>query len=79
VFSGGLDGHLRAYDAKKGGIIWDVDTGRRFDTVNDVAAAGGSLDGSGAVVVDGTVYVNSGYIFTGHTPGNVLLAFSVEK
>jgi polyvinyl alcohol dehydrogenase (cytochrome) len=79
VFSGGLDGHLRAYDAKKGGIIWDIDTGRSFDTVNGVAAAGGSLDGSGAVVVDGTVYVNSGYIFTGHTPGNVLLAFSVEK
>ena len=79
VFSGGLDGHLRAYDAKKGGIIWDVDTGRRFDTVNGVVATGGSLDGSGAVVVDGTVYVNSGYIFTGHTPGNVLLAFSVEK
>jgi polyvinyl alcohol dehydrogenase (cytochrome) len=79
VFSGGLDGHLRAYDATKGGIIWDVDTGRKFDTVNGVAATGGSLDGSGAVVVDGAVYVNSGYIFTGHTPGNVLLAFSVEK
>ena len=77
VFSGGLDGHLRAYDAKKGGIIWDVDTERKFATVNGVEANGGSLDGTGAVVVDGMLYVNSGYIFTGHTPGNVLLAFAV--
>jgi polyvinyl alcohol dehydrogenase (cytochrome) len=79
VFSGGLDGHLRAYDAKNGVIIWDVDTERTFDTVNGVEARGGSLDGSGAVVVDGSVYVNSGYIFTGHTPGNVLLAFSAGR
>lgn len=78
VFSGGLDGHLRAYDAKDGRIIWDTDTLRKYDTVNGVEAKGGSLDGSGAVVVDGTVYVNSGYLFTGHTPGNVLLAFSSE-
>ena len=78
VFSGGLDGHLRAYDTKDGRIIWDVDTARPFQTVNGVEAKGGSLDGSGAVVVDGTVYVNSGYLFVGHTPGNVLLAFSPE-
>ena len=77
AFSGGLDGHLRAYDAQTGRIIWDTDTGRKFDTVNGVEANGGSLDGSGAVVVNGMLYVNSGYIFTGHTPGNVLLAFAV--
>jgi polyvinyl alcohol dehydrogenase (cytochrome) len=79
AFSGGLDGHLRAYDARTGRIIWDMDTAHKFDTVNGVAANGGSLDGSGAVVVDGMVYVNSGYIFTGHTPGNVLLAYSAAK
>ena len=43
--------------------------------MNGVGANGGSLDGPGAVVVDGTVYVKSGYLFSGHTPGNVLLAF----
>lgn len=78
VFSGGLDGHLRAYDTKDGRIIWDANTLRSFDTVNGVTAKGGSLDGSGAVVVDGTLYVNSGYIFTGHLRGNVLLAYSVD-
>jgi polyvinyl alcohol dehydrogenase (cytochrome) len=78
VFSGGLDGHLRAYDTRDGRILWEVSTLGTFQTVNGVEAKGGSLDGSGAVVVDGTVYVNSGYLFAGHTPGNVLLAYSVS-
>ena len=47
-------------------------------TVNGVAARGGSIDGPGAVVVGGTVYVNSGYSFFGTLPGNVLLAYSVD-
>ncbi len=78
VFSGGLDGHLRAYAALDGRIIWDVDTAHPFATVNGVTATGGSLDGPGAVVVDDMVYVNSGYAFVGGKPGNVLLAFSVD-
>ena len=79
VFSGGLDGHLRAYDTKDGRVIWDTDTARSFETVNGADAKGGSLDGPGPVVVNGMVYVNSGYLFAGHTPGNVLLAFSIRQ
>ena len=78
VFSGGLDGHLRAYAASDGKIIWDVDTGQTYSTVNGVVAHGGSLDGPGAVIVDGMLYVNSGYANFGTAPGNVLLAFSVD-
>jgi polyvinyl alcohol dehydrogenase (cytochrome) len=77
VFSGGLDGHLRAYAAETGRIIWDVDTVGIHKTVNGMTALGGSLDGPGAVVVGGMVYVNSGYAYRGGLPGNVLLAFSV--
>jgi polyvinyl alcohol dehydrogenase (cytochrome) len=78
VFSGGLDGHLRAYAASNGQIIWDVDTAKTYSTVNGVAAHGGSLDGPGAVVVGGMLYVNSGYAFFGTAPGNALLAFSID-
>jgi polyvinyl alcohol dehydrogenase (cytochrome) len=78
VFSGGVDGHLRAYSAKDGRIIWDVDTEREYKTVNGVKANGGSLDESGPVIVGGVLYVNSGYFFQGSTAGNVLLAFSVD-
>lgn len=78
VFSGGVDGHLRAYAAADGAIIWDVDTKRAYDAVNGAVGQGGSIDGPGAVVVAGMLYVNSGYAFIGSAPGNVLLAFSVD-
>ena len=78
VFSGGLDGHLRAYAAGTGEIVWDVDTRGAHRSVNGVDAHGGAIDGPGAVAVAGMVYTNSGYAFFGSMPGNVLLAFSVD-
>jgi polyvinyl alcohol dehydrogenase (cytochrome) len=78
VFSGSMDGHLRAYAAEQGNILWDFNTARDFDTVDGVKAKGGSLDGPGAVVVNGMVFVNSGYSRFGGLPGNVLLAFGAE-
>jgi polyvinyl alcohol dehydrogenase (cytochrome) len=77
VFSGSMDGHLRAYSSADGKVLWDFDTARTFTTVNGIAANGGSLDGAGPVVVDGMLYVNSGYPRFGGMPGNVLLAFGV--
>ena len=78
VFSGSLDGHLRAYSSQSGEVLWDYDTVRDFPTVNGVSAHGGSLNGPGPVVVGGMIYVNSGYIRFRGTPGNVLLAFSID-
>ncbi|HJU18162.1 MAG TPA: PQQ-binding-like beta-propeller repeat protein [Stellaceae bacterium] len=78
VFSGGLDGHLRAYAAEDGRIVWDVDTKGEYRTVNGIVAHGGSIDGPGAVVAGGMLYVDSGSGAWGGTPGNVLLAYSVD-
>jgi polyvinyl alcohol dehydrogenase (cytochrome) len=79
LFSGSLDGHLRAYDSATGRVIWDHDTARDFETVNGVQARGGSMNGPGATVAGGMLYVNSGYGSIGFMAGNVLLAFSVES
>ena len=70
-----MDGHLRAFSSEDGGVLWDVDTVRDYATLNGVVGKGGSLDGAGAVIVGGMLYVNSGYARFGGTPGNVLLAF----
>jgi polyvinyl alcohol dehydrogenase (cytochrome) len=78
VFSGSLDGHIRAYSTADGKLLWDFDTERSFNTVNGVAASGGSLDAAGAVVAEGMVFVVSGYPTNGGKPGNVLLAFAAE-
>jgi len=76
VFSGSLDGHLRAYDVHSGAVIWDFDTLHDFSTVNGAKASGGSMNQSGPAIVDGMLYVNAGY--TNAISGNVLLAFSIE-
>ncbi len=75
VFSGSLDGHVRAYSATDGHVTWDFDTERSFDTVNHVPAAGGSVDVAGPVIAEGMVFVSSGYSQYGGKGGNVLLAF----
>jgi len=78
AFSGSVDGHLRAYSAADGKIVWDVDTVRSYETVNGVSGRGGSLDGPGPAIAGGMLFVNSGYGGNGGMPGNVLLAFSVD-
>jgi polyvinyl alcohol dehydrogenase (cytochrome) len=78
VFSGAMDGVLRAFQAAGGARVWEYNTLREFDTVNGVKAAGGSLNGSGPVAAGGMLYVHSGYGILGGMTGNVLLAFSVE-
>ncbi len=78
AFSGSMDGHLRAYAALDGKIIWDFDTRKEFPTVNGVAARGGSLSATGPTIHDGLMYVNSGYGTLAGIPGNVLLVFGVE-
>ena len=74
IFSGSMDGHMRAYDPANGKVIWDTSTVRDFPTVNGVKARGGSIKGAGVVVVDGWVYFGSGYGLWG-MPGNVFVAY----
>jgi polyvinyl alcohol dehydrogenase (cytochrome) len=79
VFSGSVDGHLRAYSTKDGKILWDYDTVRDFTTVNGVQARGGSFYSGGPAVVKGMLFASPGYAHHGGIiPGNVLLAFSVD-
>ncbi len=75
VFSGSVDGHLRAYSTSDGRIIWDYNTAKEYETVNNVKAKGGSLDAAGPAIADGLVVTNSGYALWKGMPGNVLLAF----
>jgi len=79
VFEGAGDGQLFAVSTD-GKQLWAFNTAQPFDTVNKVAGAkGGAIATSGAVVVDGMVYVGSGYgISSGASGGNVLLAFGVD-
>jgi polyvinyl alcohol dehydrogenase (cytochrome) len=78
VIAGSMDGGIRAYAAETGEILWRFDTNRSFATVNGVPANGGAMDGPGAAVASGMLYINSGYISLIGRPGNVLLAFGLD-
>jgi len=78
LFATSTDGHIRAHSTEDGRTLWDFETMRDFDTVNGVKAKGGAIDGPGAVVVNGMVFISSGYPRNGGVPGNVLLAFGTE-
>ena len=78
VFEGALDGHLRAYAAADGKLLWDYDTAQPTDTVNGLKGVyGGSLDMGGPTIAGGMMFVHSGYGGTAG-PSNLLLAFSVD-
>ena len=85
VFSGTLDGWMRAYDVKTGRIVWAYSTtAGSYDTVNGVKGhPGGGIDGMGGgpVIAHGMLYAMSGFngaSQTGSNGVNVLLAFSVD-
>jgi polyvinyl alcohol dehydrogenase (cytochrome) len=75
VFSPSMDGHIRAFRITNGEVIWDFDAVKDYTTANGIPGRGGSFSSTGAVIVDGMLYVNSGY---SSMPGNVLLAFSAQ-
>jgi polyvinyl alcohol dehydrogenase (cytochrome) len=75
VIAGHSDGILRAYDSETGAVIWEMQTDREFESLNQLPARGGSMGGgTGPVVVDGMLYFNSGYSSLRHMPGNALIA-----
>lgn len=77
VFSGAADGGMRVYSARDGKVLWTFDSNPEFESINGVAAKGGSFDGSGPVIVDGMVYFMSGNCCIVGRPGNALFAFEL--
>lgn len=75
VFSGALDGRLRAYRSRDGKVLWQFDTARDFPAVNGGTATGGGIDFGGQIVANGMLFVHSG---STRTRGHALLAFSVD-
>jgi polyvinyl alcohol dehydrogenase (cytochrome) len=79
VVEGSLDGVLHVVDASTGKLLWRYDTLRDFETLNGVAAHGGSIDAASILGVNGLVLAGSGYGMFGQAPGNVLLAFRPRR
>jgi polyvinyl alcohol dehydrogenase (cytochrome) len=77
VFSGSVDGHMRAFSTKDGRKLWDVDTALTYKAINGSTATGGSISNGAEAIADGTLFVNSGSAGV-HQPGNALIAYTVD-
>jgi polyvinyl alcohol dehydrogenase (cytochrome) len=78
VFLAGSDGKIHALSTADGHVIWEYDTAKQFDTVNQVPARGGAIASIGPSIANGMLFIGSGYAVTGTNSGNVLLAFSAK-
>lgn len=81
LFTGSLDGQLKALRSSDGAELWAFDTTVAVADVNGVAGKGGTIDSSGPVPAGRDLLINSGYNTFGGTnawqagPGNVLFVF----
>jgi polyvinyl alcohol dehydrogenase (cytochrome) len=78
VFVAGSDGKIHALATADGSALWEYDTARPYDTVNQVPARGGAIASIGPTIAGGMLFIGSGYAVTGTNSGNVLLAFSAH-
>ena len=79
VLTASGDGTLRAYSKADGKIIWEYRTQQEsYETVNGVEGFGGGIGASSPTVVDGMMFIGSGYAALGGAAGNVLLAFGID-
>jgi polyvinyl alcohol dehydrogenase (cytochrome) len=80
VFGAASNGTLYAISAADGKQLWEYNTAQPVTTVNGVQGAhGGGITSTGATIVNGMVFITSGYaISSAAAGGNVLLAFSAN-
>lgn len=78
VFAGGLDGILRAFDSTDGSTLWETNTRRSFGIRNGIEATGGSIEADGPVIMNGKLFITTGYEKWGEAPGNTLLVYSIN-
>ena len=79
VFEGSTNGMLYAVSAADGKELWSFDTSADVRDREQGADARRRDRVAGAVVVDGMLFVGSGYaVGSGATAGNALLAFEVR-
>jgi len=85
VFSGGLDGVMRAFDATTGQVVWSFDTWGTFPAVGgdltpeSPEAVGGTLEVHGPLITGNMMFVLSGYAHQTLKGGNALLAFELQE
>lgn len=87
LFTGSLDGMLKAWSTVNGQQLWSFDTDIPLIDVHGNIGNGGTIDSVGPIIVGDQIYLNSGYNITpiGEEseyqagPGNALMVFGLNN
>ena len=79
VVAGYLDGRLRIHAREDGRVLWERNMLGEYESVSGVKATGGAFSGGGVLVAHGFMYVNAGYGYNSHIPGNALVALGLKE
>lgn len=79
VVAATLGAEVMIFDGKTGALINRIDTLGPKQTINGVAASGGSIDAHAISAGAGMIFINSGYSGFNQTPGNAFIAYRPKK
>jgi polyvinyl alcohol dehydrogenase (cytochrome) len=79
VIAGSLGGDVFIFDGKTGEVLNKLETIGPKQTINGIAAKGGSIDAHALSAGAGMIFVNSGYSTFNQTGGNALIAYRPKR
>ena len=79
VIAGFLDGRLRIYGRDDGRLLYERNMLGEYLSVSGEIAHGGAFSGGGVLVAHQRLYVNAGYGYNQHIPGNALIALGPKE
>ena len=79
VVAGYLDGRLRIHARDDGRVLWERNMLGEYQAVSGATAMGGAFSGGGILVAHGLMYVNAGYGYNSHIPGNALVVLGLKE
>jgi polyvinyl alcohol dehydrogenase (cytochrome) len=79
VVAATLGGEVMIFDGKTGALLKTLDTIGPVQTINGIAAKGGSIDAHAISAGAGMIFVNAGYGGFNQTAGNALIAYKPKK
>ncbi|EED35103.1 putative PQQ-dependent polyvinyl alcohol dehydrogenase [Luminiphilus syltensis NOR5-1B] len=78
VIVGYMDGRVRIHAKDSGEVIWERNMLGEYESVSGETATGGAFSGGGVLVANNQLYINAGYGYNFHIPGNALVVMGLR-
>jgi len=70
---------VRIHAREDGKVLWERNLLGEYESVSGATAIGGAFSGGGVLIAHGHLYVNAGYGYNSHIPGNALVVLGLKS